>query len=354
MRQHFLITGAQGFIGRYFGCHLLQSDAEAEILGIGRSRLFAGSFTHDIHFGQRYVRAPLPPELVACLSSPRYKYESLDIREEDRLCDLLADFAPSVVVHLASCLRGDLQENLDASNVQGTQSVVQAIARSKITLTNFVLASTGGVYGVPNRLPLSEDAACNPADPYAASKLAAEQAALRIAAHAGIPLVVARIFNVIGAGEDERHAPGKFARDTLRILRKEVAPLLETGSLYPTRDFIDVRDAATALGTISSRGVPAMTYNVGSGVEVSIRSILDLILDASGLRGKVSIQETISSASVRRHFADISRLKDLGFRPRYSLEESVRCLCEYYFHSVGSAMPVQVTESAISIPIGCA
>ena len=96
-RSRFLVTGAQGFVGRYViqsllgieGCHLL---------GMGRSQALRGSFTHRLASG---VRAPLPQELVAAEVAEHYSYLQCDLADVETLAAALAKFQPTHVIHLS-------------------------------------------------------------------------------------------------------------------------------------------------------------------------------------------------------------------------------------------------------------
>ena len=74
MSNRFLITGAQGFLGRYLAARLLGAARDTEILGIGRSARRGDQFTHAIHFGAQRLAAPLPEELSRVDSDARYQY----------------------------------------------------------------------------------------------------------------------------------------------------------------------------------------------------------------------------------------------------------------------------------------
>jgi GDP-4-dehydro-6-deoxy-D-mannose reductase len=148
------------------------------------------------------------------------------------------------------------------------------------------------------------------------------------AAQLGIPFVAARIFNVVGPGQSEGHVCGRFAALVAGSVR---GARLEVGPLEPTRDFVDVRDVASALLLLSQKGTRGATYNVGSGRETPIQAVLAALLRSSGLEGRVQIvQQPARAAGVRRHFADVSKLAALGFQPRYALTDSLDAILTYY------------------------
>jgi GDP-4-dehydro-6-deoxy-D-mannose reductase len=101
------------------------------------------------------------------------------------------------------------------------------------------------------------------------------------------------------------------------------------GPLAPTRDFIDVRDVAAALVTIAERAAPGSVVNVASGVGVSVRDVLRELVRIANVEVTL-IERRDTLAGVSRCVADITRLKQLGFRPAYSIEQSLRDLVEWY------------------------
>lgn len=197
MSTRYLISGAQGFVGRYLIAHLLHVDEDVEILGLGRSQRLDAFFTHSICWGQRLIQAPLP-ENFPSYPGDRYRYIPLDIFQRPELCQVLRDFHPHVVIHLASGLRDDPPDYLFRTNVEGTIHLIEALTTSGVPVRQLLLGSSGGVYGLPEagKLPLKENTPCQPIDLYSASKLAAEHTARILTTSYHIPTVWARLFNL--------------------------------------------------------------------------------------------------------------------------------------------------------------
>jgi nucleoside-diphosphate-sugar epimerase len=307
MMERYLVTGAQGFVGRYLVNEALSASSTI-VLGLGRSddcRLFA--------------------------DNRQYEYSAVDVRNTRRLSDVIRTFGPTVIFHLASGLRDESPEELFGTNVLGTISLIEAIAESGVSSVRLIIASSGGVYGRLLARAFAEDDACIPVDIYAASKVAQENVATITGRCIGLDIVIGRIFNLVGAGQDERHACARFARQLVRKVRNPDAAPVEIGDLSPTRDFVDVRDAAAALLALSRYGQTGQIYNVASGVETSIEELFRLTCDAVGLAQPLHVSQTYRrAADVPRHVADITKLRAVGFRTHYGLEESVRDLVSHY------------------------
>lgn len=144
--------------------------------------------------------------------------------------------------------------------------------------------------------------------------------------------------DLVGAGQDERHVCGRFASQIAAIVQEVLPPIIEVGPLDMTRDFIDVRDVASALQLLAVHGTPGEVYNVASGIEFPIRCVLSTMLRYAGLEDTVRIQQLSGrSADIPRHFADIQRLVALGFQPQYDLKQSLQHLLRYYIDTVSKA-----------------
>jgi nucleoside-diphosphate-sugar epimerase len=341
LNRRFFITGAQGFVGRYLVAQLLSTGNTVHVLGIGRSPRLDHAFTHFVSWGTKRVQAPLPEGLKGVDGEARYRYVSADLRRSAFVTQLLRDFQPQVIIHLASGLRDDPPLRLLQSNIEGTVHLITAIAESGIDTPRLVLCSTGGVYGIPDArdLPLKEDGPCLPIDFYAASKLGFEHTSRVLTASYHLPTIWARIFNIVGAGQDERHVCGTLARQIAMIGKKALPPSIAVGSLGATRDFIDVRDISRALQILAERGIPGGIYNVASGIESSIHTVLRVMLRLTGLDDSITIhQQTDNRVDIPRHFADIGRLKALGFRSQYTLEQSLKDLLQYYAQTVANTV----------------
>ena len=340
MNGTLLVTGAQGFVGRWLVHEAAASERFAHVTGIGRSAP-RDSFTHRATLGPHAVTAPLPGALRTSTgtASAMYAYAACDVRDEDALVHVLQRERPRAIVHLASALRDDPPSALFPVNVEGTITLLRAVHRSGVAVERIVLGSSGSVYGAPLTLPVRETDAVRPPDLYAVSKVAAEESARIIARELRLPVVIARIFNIAGEGLDERHACARFASQLAAIAHGLTPPRVTVGDLAPTRDFIDVRDVASALCILAERGVPGETYNVASGRETSMQDVLDTLLDLAGLRPSVEIVHGYHRpADCPRVVADVSRIAALGSGPPRPLARSLGDLYAYYVGVVADAV----------------
>jgi UDP-glucose 4-epimerase len=203
------------------------------------------------------------------------------------------------------------------TNTGGTISVLQALADSATTAQpkRIILASTGAVYGIPSKQPTNEDEPPNPGNPYARSKLAADQAASDVAATGLVGAVSLRAFNVAGA------AAGKADRDLTRLIPKILAvqagqapELVVNGDGSAIRDFVHAEDMADAFVRALGVCTPGKwtAYNVGSGRRTSILDVIEAAEKVTGQPVPVRHQPAAPEPPVM--LADSTRIRsDLGW-----------------------------------------
>ncbi len=261
--------------------------------------------------------------------SPMYAYHAVDVLDTEKLVELLRLVRPSAVVHLASGLRGDSFDCLFEINVRGVMSLFDAIERAGIQIGRVILGSSSAVYGEPESLPLAETARCQPLELYGLSKFAGERVAAIRSANLNVHVCYARAFNLVGPGQDERHVCGRFAQQAIDA--KEYPELtVHVGDLCPTRDFIDVRDAAAALLALLRAGNAGQAYNLCSGTETAIGQVLSMTLRLARVSGTTVEQSYRRDADAPRNVGSNLKLRRLGWSPRIALESSIADLIEYY------------------------
>jgi GDP-4-dehydro-6-deoxy-D-mannose reductase len=251
----------------------------------------------------------------------------MDIASAD-FASVVRDFCPTKVIHLAAALRGAPDELIYQNNIRSTTALLQAIGKCDVAMLLF--ASSGGVYGKQDYFPIEESAATGPLDSYSRSKLDSEHLVRQFEHQSGVPTAIARIFNVVGPGQDELHFAGRIAGQLASILACKAQPIVRMGPFSSTRDFLDVRDICHGLAVIlgsNHRGI----YNLGSGVETNVGDLLRVFLDTAGLTKSVRIESDAARIDpVPRHVANIARLTDKGFAPQHSLELSCREMLAYW------------------------
>ena len=302
-----LVTGANGFVGRYL-CMALKAR--------GHTVVRAG-----------HTQAPIDDDLLA-----------LDLRDLKNIAGIVNAAKPDAIAHLAAqaFVPASLADPLDtyATNAGGTARLLEAVRAADVargTSMRVLVVGSADVYGSqpPNAYPLTEQCAPNPTNPYAASKVAGEAYALAAAQSYGTEVVMTRAFNHIGPGQDERFVVASFALQIARIAAGD-KPLLQVGNLDAQRDFLDVRDVAAAyVLLLEKRGDAGAIYNISSGRAVPIREVLRRLITISRVAVEIHDDPDLMRPSdIALSLGSAAKLQAAtGWAPTYTLDAS---LCDIY------------------------
>ena len=239
---------------------------------------------------------------------------------------------PDVVVHLAAqSAVGDSFRDPGRSwrvNVDGTLALA-GILLDHLPETLMVFASSAEVYGLSFQrgLDLDEDAPMAPANPYAASKAAADLALGEMALR-GLRLARLRMFNQVGPGQSEDFVVAAFSRQ-IALAEAGMRPaVMRVGALDRWRDFIDIRDGCAAYTAVLRRSttLPAgVAINIASGRPCRVGDILNALLARSPLSYTMEIdQARLRPTDVERVTGSAARASQLlGWAPRHDWEETL-------------------------------
>jgi GDP-4-dehydro-6-deoxy-D-mannose reductase len=304
-----LVTGGGGFAGR----HLLRSLQEVEGAELAAT-----------------VLGTPPVEPVEDLK--RVQWLEMDVGSEASIREVIDRVRPDQVYHLAG--QASVGRSLDAPletweiNATGTLRLLAALSDVGGT-QRMLMVSSAEVYGHVDAesQPIGEDAPFRPVTPYGSSKAAAELIAWQMGAAAGVDVVVARSFNHIGPGQDDRFVLPSMARQLVQIRRGEGAPVLLVGNLEVERDFLDVRDVATAYRCLMDRGVAGVAYNISSGVPRSLLAVVRRLLELSRAGARLEVDpERLRAVDIPLLVGDPGRIRGLGWVARFELDQTLRDL----------------------------
>jgi GDP-4-dehydro-6-deoxy-D-mannose reductase len=255
-----------------------------------------------------------------------------DLRDANGVMSAIAALpACDAVLHLAA------QSNVPQSfsdpaatfdiNFQGTLRLLLAL-RANDFHGRFIHVGTADAYGlVPeSELPVREERALKPRNPYAVSKMAAEALVYQWTQSEGLNAVMVRPFNHIGPGQDERFAVAAFARQVAEIALGRREARIAVGDLGVSRDFTDVRDVVGAYGKLLTRGAPGSIYNIGSGHETCLSEILDRLIAVAGIEAEIIVETArLRPSEQRRMVADPSYAREaIDWQPRIQLEQTLK------------------------------
>ncbi|NOZ82669.1 MAG: NAD-dependent epimerase/dehydratase family protein [Euryarchaeota archaeon] len=289
-----LVTGGAGFIGSHVVDALLEEGYRVRVID-------------DLSTGREENLA----------SDGRLEFHRKSILDEN-LGELLRDVEE--VYHLAAQINVRYSVENPAYDLKVNALGTLRLLEQAEDLERFLYASSGGaVYGEPQKLPVSEEHPTDPISPYGASKLAGEKYVQLYRYNYGIKYAILRYANVYGERQDARGEAGVIAIFLERLLAGK--PLVIYGTGEQTRDYVYVGDVvrATLLGRRCSSGV----FNIGTGIETSVNTLVDIITEVTGREPEVEHAEP-RKGEVFRIYLDITRARDqLGFSPEVDLHEGI-------------------------------
>ncbi len=201
-------------------------------------------------------------------------------------------------------------------NVLGTCNVLDLCRRNSASLTYL----SSYLYGHPQSLPVSETHPRAAVNPYALSKIMAEDACLFYKENFGVRTTIVRPFNIYGPGQDSRFLiPTIVAAAT----RGGGENPISVADERPRRDFMHVSDLVRLLMLSLEEGASGV-YNAGSGVATSVRELVDIVIANVGPRRLISRGE-MRTNEVLEVRADISKAqRELGWSPTTTLEAGLK------------------------------
>ncbi len=191
----------------------------------------------------------------------------------------------------------------------------------------FIWTGSSAQYG---SVPISCQPVCDksgfyPVSNYGALKVFEETEIRRLSKKKCIDLIATRIFNITGPGEPTRMVGGAFVSQLIKDNN------LKVGNLFPKRDFLDIRDVASALKIIGENGEPECTYNICSGRSVSINEYLKYISYELDIEPIIEIdQSRINKNDIIDLVGDNSKLKALGWNRKFDLKQTITDLVKSY------------------------
>ena len=280
MRRRVLITGSEGFTGKYVCAEFAQ--AGWEVWGAGLQ--------------------PKPDDA---------QYLQIDLLDADTLKPIADKIKPDVVIHLAAiAFVAESDPNIFYQvNLMGTRNLLEVLASAEAPPECTILASSANVYGNSKLEILSETSPTHPANDYAVSKLAMEYLARTY--HDRLPIVITRPFNYTGVGQS-----GRFLIPKIVDHFKRRAPVIELGNLDVAREFSDVRDVAKTYRLLAEHRPTGETINLCSGQPLSLHECLSLAGEISGHTLGVEVNPAfVRSNEVARLSGDRTKLESLIAAP---------------------------------------
>lgn len=303
--KRVLVTGAGGFIGSHLAERLVAEGATV--------RAF-------LHYNSR--RDPgllrlLSPEVLS-----RIEIVSGDLRDGSAVQGAVN--GTDIVFHLGAhiSIPYSYQHPVDVveTNLLGTLNVLMACREAKVE--RLVHTSSSEVYGTARQVPITEAHPLQGQSPYSASKIGADKLAESFYCTYDLPVVTVRPFNTYGPRQSARAViPAIISQALTRTS-------IHLGSLETLRDFTYVDDTVNGfLLAALARNVHGKTFNLGTGVEIRIGDLAQLILKKVGKEVKIKVDRQRvrpEKSEVMQLISDFSQAQNqLHWQPKVSLDEGL-------------------------------
>ena len=258
--QKILVIGGAGFIGSFVVSELLKSN-------VGKVVIY-----------DNFARGK-ESNLMDSLTDSRCEIypNGGDVRDIDTLSDAMKGC--DAVVHLAAMWLlhcKDFPRTAFHVNIEGTFNVLEACVQNKIK--RLVYSSSASVYGDATEVPMTENHPFNNKNFYGATKIAGEAMCRAYHDRYGLSYVGLRYMNVYGPHQDQTAAYTGVIPIMLNKIDANEAPTIN-GDGTQAYDFIDVEDVARCNILALEADAVDEFYNVGTGVQTTIKELCDTILD---------------------------------------------------------------------------
>jgi UDP-glucose 4-epimerase len=318
--KRILVIGGAGFIGSHVVSELLKTEVSSVVVYDNYAR---GKLSN--------IRESLEDKRVSVFQ------DGGDVREVDVLNAAMKNV--DAVVHLAAMWLlhcKDYPRTAFDVNISGTFNVLEACVNNDIE--RLVYSSSASVYGDAVELPMTEEHPFNNRNFYGASKIAGEAMCRAFHDRYGLSYVGLRYMNVYGPHQDQTAAYTGVIPIMLNKIDANEAPVIN-GDGSQAYDFVTARDVGRCNVLSLQAEATDEFYNVGTGVQTSIKELCDLILELKQSDLKVTYNPYSAEDARRlvqnRIGSPDKATKDLGFTYEDNLELGLNNLIEWRRNNEG-------------------
>lgn len=308
-----LVTGGCGFIGSHFLRYMMNAYPDDSFICLD-ALTYAGNKNNIVDF----------------LHRSRFTMAEGNIRDTVFVDALFATYKPDIVVHFAAETHVDRSitgpQVFLETNVIGTGILLDACLRHGIERFHHV--STDEVYGtlpLQGGSPFTEQSPLKPTSPYAASKASSDLLVLSYHKTYGLPVTISRCSNNYGTHQYPEKLIPLMIQKAL-----QGKPLPVYGDGLNVRDWIHVLDHCRAIDYILQKGKVGEVYNIGAGEEISNIDLVKRMLNVLGKPHELITYVPDRLGHDLRYAIDSSKLETLGWKPEYTMKDTLKGIVEWY------------------------
>jgi len=315
--MRILITGITGFVGSHLADYILKNHTAVEIYGLKRWRSPMDNIGHI---------------------EGKISLIDGDLHDLSSMIAILRETKPDWIFHIAAQSYVPYSYTAPAdtlnTNVIGTANLLEAVRIVRID-PRIHICSSPEVYGAVSKkdVPITENCPLKPVSPYAVSKVSEDMIGYMYHQAYGLKTIRSRAFTHTGPRRGDVFVVSSFAKQVARIEKGLQEPVIKVGNLDSVRTFCDVRDTVRAYWLLLEYGQPGEVYNICGNETMTIRDMLELLLNLSTVKGLATKLDKglLRPKDVTLQIADCTKFKVLtGWEPEIPFDKTLRDTLDYW------------------------
>ena len=279
--------------------------------------------------------------------------KALDLRNQEAVKDYFAQEQPEVVIDAAARVGGILANNnypyqFIMENMQIQNNLIDSALQAGIE--KFIFLGSSCIYPKLAPQPLKEDCLLSgdlePTNEwYAIAKITGVKACQAIRKQFGKDYVSLMPTNLYGTHDNfdlnTSHVLPAMMRKFHEAKENNNAPVTLWGSGTPMREFLFVDDMAAAVVFALENKLPDYLYNIGTGVDLTIKELAETIQKITGHQGEI-IWDSTKPDGTPRKLMDVSKMHELGWKHEVDLEEGIQATYDWFLENVNAFKEVKM------------
>lgn len=314
--KKYLITGYSGFVSAHF-LQLLEDKGERVLV-------------HGVDINE--------PGNVKDYQFVQASFRKTDLLDKEAVRQLLSDFMPDYILHLASYSSVAYSWKHPAEAFVNNTNIFLNLAdlvRTMEIKCRILSVGSSEEYGniAPEQLPVKETAVPRPGSPYAVARLSQEMLSEIYAKNFGVDIVMSRSFNHIGPGQKDIFVISSFAKKLTAIKKNSAGSgNITVGNISLVRDFVDVRDVVEAYYLLFQKGKSGEVYNICSGIGTSLDDILRSMINILDIKADFHTDESLVRPGENKVIigSPAKIQAAIGWKPTIALNESLTDIINYW------------------------